>query len=232
MINDLIFNNKSLYEDFGAFIKKGYEMPTVTEDINDIEVEGNPFGTLTQKTGNYKDLVFNIDIKFKKRQEWQTTKRIINKWLANIKDNRLIFKENTSICTRVKRANFESVVKDNVVIEGTLNFVCEPFYYDTEETYQEWEKNTILKCYTDIEATPIIEVDSKGQTSLTINGKEFAFNYNGVVIIDSARGIFTKETKKPINSTGEFPTIKEGDNTLNAVGVNKIKINTKNRYRY
>ncbi len=150
----------------------------------------------------------------------------MNRWLR-------FFKDNTSICLKVKTAKMTSVKKDdNAFVIGTLVFLCQPFYFDTTEQIQEWNSGEKLICNTDIPTLPFIELEANGETQIIINGETLSFNHTGNVIIDSMYNVYDKDTKQTIKSTGDLPVIEEGENTFEGVGVSTIKINTRNRYKY
>lgn len=225
------FNNKASYDDFELLTMNNLEMGRVEEIEEEQEVEGNPFGTLIIKTESYRDLKHTIPVRVK-REGWEVKRRLIENWLSNIEDNRLILSDNDNICSKVKKVSIGNYSRNgNVAIEFEITFLCEPFYFDTNDIIQEWDINTPLMCDSDIDTLPIIELNSQGATQITINDETLSFTHTGDVIIDSMRNIFNKENMQVITSTGDLPIIKRGKNTLSGSGFTTLKINTRNRYR-
>jgi len=231
MLNNMYFNNKDLYRDFNCFVEGGIEYPLVTEEIEDIQVPNNPLGTLTRRTGNYSDLELSLKIRIVDMYNWKEKLRYIKKWFTNIEDNRLYFEYNLQKCLRVKRVIVDRPAKfNNSYVSVPVKFICQPFYFNVNESFIDIYNNEIINSDTDIECNPLIMLKANGNTQITINDTVLQFNYSGDVIIDSIRNIAYDDNKRNIVTKGQFPRIKEGDNRIILEGVSKISLNERACY--
>ena len=179
-MNNLYFNGKDLWNDFNCGILKGIQYPVVKEIIENIQVEGNIHGNLTEKTGSYGDLIQEVNVRMFGLDNYRMRIAFIEDWLSNIEDKRLFFKENLGRCLYVKNAYISSNYNKNGnnCVEFSLKFECEPFYFDSNIRTVTWNKDTILKSDTMIDYEPIIELQATGvKTTIIINDKELFNSY-------------------------------------------------------
>lgn len=236
-MNNLYFNGKDLWNDFNCGILKGIQYPVVKEIIENIQVEGNIYGDLTEKTGSYEDLIQEVNVRMFGLDNYRTRVAFIEDWLSNIEDKRLFFEENLDRCLYAKNAYISSKYNKNGnnCVEFSLKFECEPFYFDSNIRTITWNKDTILKSDTMIDYEPIIELQATGaKTTIIINDKELSFDsVNGTsYIIDCEKEyVYKKGTRTPVITKGNFFKIKRGNNTFISTTTNSIKIQLKNRYR-
>ena len=130
MFNYFIFNNKKS-TDLDIYMLKGFETPYPTEIIESQEVEGRRNGTLTDKTGNYNDIIFDVNCRMMIKGDRNYKTKELFKWINNIEDNRIYFKNNLDKCYKVKYCNITSIKEESHSIDFTINFRCNPFFYDT-----------------------------------------------------------------------------------------------------
>lgn len=130
MFNYFYFNNKKSI-DMDIYMLKGFELPIPQEIIESEEVEGRRNGSLTDKRGFYKDIIFDIDCRMISKKNINYKKSELLKWVNNIEDNRIFFKDNINKCFKVKYASIKTLKQDDDIIDFTINFKCNPFFYDT-----------------------------------------------------------------------------------------------------
>ena len=70
MIN-FVFNNKNSFEDMDCIVVGQLTLPIVREEIELIEIEGRKGGSLTEKTGNYKDLIIPMKLKLVNMEDYK-----------------------------------------------------------------------------------------------------------------------------------------------------------------
>lgn len=233
-MNNLFFNNKDLIKDFNCYILTGSELGTVQEEILTEAIEGSPLGSLTTKTGNYKDITRTFGIRMIGINNYSEKIDNILEWLDYIEDDRLVMQHELNKCLRVKAAKASNFIKSSSnSIDFNITFQCRPFFYDSRTEIFNWTKGTNLRSATRIEYEVMAEVEANGDNSITINGQELTFNATGTVIIDCERGyVYKKGTNTPIITKGNTDLkIKRGINTLNCSPFNSIKLQIRNRYR-
>lgn len=232
-MNNLYFNNKDLKKDFNCYMLAGYSYPIASEDVEDIIVEGNNFGSLTYRTGNYKDLQFSCNIRSVDMKDYTEKIAIIEEFINNIEDNRLYFKEMSYKCLRVKRVYSGNYIKNNNhSFDFSLNFICEPFWQPTDINKINLSGEDSFISNTHIPYEVFAECNSKGNTRIFINDELLQFNHNGKVFIDCERGYVYTEDKTLIETTGNTKlTIKKGINTYLSDTNTEILLSLKDRYR-
>lgn len=222
------FNNNSS-ESFGVILSDFPELPFVQEEIKSVEVGGKD-GTLTKRTGKYKDLTLSLECELLDIENYNEAIRNINNWLNYIEDNRLFFMDNPSKCYKVKRVTVGSIKNElNIYGAFTIEFTCYPFIYSTEEYEIEVNNNSEFYYSGDIETYPqIILSGCSGNIQIIINDITTQFNdIDGDLTIDYPEvlndGIAV--TNKMI---GKFPTLIKGVNNISwngTIGTMKIKEN-------
>ena len=90
--------------------------------------------TLTISTGAYPNKTLDIEVGLEDNSEFWKYFDLIDDWLTNIEDNRLILLDRPNKAYRVKRVNKSNWVQV-IKVEGTttLSFLCEPFLTEIEE---------------------------------------------------------------------------------------------------
>lgn len=92
------------------------------------------------------------------------------------------------------------------------------------------ENPNILVNPTPFESCPVFEVEGSG--TLTVNNNSMTIANNGTTVIDSEMMEAYEEENGAIVSrndmvSGEFPTLKEGNNNIGAVGLTSVKVTPK-----
>lgn len=123
----------------------------------------------------------------------------------------------------------------NTVAEAVLKFDCKPQRFllsgDESITLGEWGENpNILVNPTHFTAQPVFEVEGSG--TLTVNNISMIIANNGTTVIDSEMMEAYEEENGAIISrndmvSGEFPTLKEGNNNIGTVGLTSVKVTPK-----
>ncbi len=231
MINSFWFNGRNSFS-FGIGIIDKVDYPVIQEEIELIPVEGRRKGSLTRKTGNYKDIQFDLNLKIFDIKRYKDRQREVNLWLNNIKDNRLFFDDYREKCYKVKNVICDKISDEkhaNAVLETTFN--CEPFLYKTEEYWETITNNYDLFYKGDLEGSPNIKLtlpSSNQNISIIINGEELQLkSVNDYVYIDSELIEILDKNNQSISKKmiGDFPVLKNGYNKISWAGtINKFEI--------
>lgn len=231
-MNEFYFNGKHSIEDMGAYIAGKLNVPTSKEEIENGEVPKRPTGSLTYKTGNYKDLPFNIVLQVNS-EAIEGVEDIVN-WLTDIKDNRLQLAKqiDTNKCYKVKYATIEDVKEIGGAYRIEVKFVFMPFIYKFEEATINIIANTnnnltifglkafphiTFSCPSDIATNVIIEAGSK---TLVLEGCK------GNVVYDSERMTATSDVTGNIMTVGDMLELEHGniDFKITATGATNAKL--------
>ena len=226
------FNNNSS-ESFKVILSDFPELPFVQEEIKSVEVGGKD-GTLTKRTGKYKDLLISLECELLDIENYNEAIRNINNWLNDIEDNRLFFLNNPSKCYKVKKVTTGNIKNElNIYGAFTIEFTCYPFIYSTEEYEIEISNNSEFYYSGDIETYPrIILSGCRGDIQITINDITTQFNSTyGEIVIDYPQALNgdIAITNKMI---GKFPTLIKGINNISWTGtIEKVSIIENALYR-
>lgn len=230
----IIFNNKNAYESFSIWIAKEYTLPFVQEDIENKVIDGRS-GSLTKKLGTYKDISIKLELKLVDCENYRATIRKINKWLTEIEDNKLMFSSYKSKYLKVKKVTIENIEKDILRCGNfTVEFLCEPFYYESNETFQTLGTNTIVTNYGDLASQVNLLLENvSGNISISINGREIQFTgVEGTIDLNSELRRVIDESGQGLTNKmiGKFPIYLDvGDNliiTSGTIGSFKMDKNT------
>jgi len=232
MINSFWFNGRNSFS-FGIGIIDKVEYPVIQEEIELIPVEGRKKGSLTRKTGNYKDLQFDLNLKIFDIKRYKDRQREVNLWLNDIKDNRLFFDDYREKCYKVKNVICDKISDEkqaNAILKVTFN--CEPFLYKTEEYWQTIITNNYDIFYIgDLEGSPNLKLTLPSSTqniSLIINGEEIQLkSVSDFIYIDSELIEILDNNNQSISNKmiGNFPTLRNGYNKISWIGnIEKIEI--------
>ena len=195
------------------------------------EVEGRD-GSLTRFLG-YDDLKFSLNFNILFQSDIKQKLREIKGVLAQA--STLSFDDSPNFYYEIKQAQIsetESVIKASGVFN--VDFVAEPFEYETSATGNYSVKSFTIANKTTTTALPIIKIYGSGTVVLTVNGK-------GITLTDLTTGITIDSdlqeaysgltTNMNSNMNGEFPILKTGNNTITLTG-NVTKTEIKNNWRW
>lgn len=228
----IIFNNKNALDDLNIWIAKEYVLPFVVEDEEETQIEGKS-GTLTTKLGTFPNLNIPLELTLIDITDYRSKVRKINKWLTEIEDNKLIFSSYKERCLKVKKVSIKDIEKDILKCGNfTVNFLCEPFFYNSNEYQETINNNATLFNDGDLESQPNLLLEGvSGNISISINGREMQFTgVTGIVDINSRlfRTIDGSGQSLTSKMIGKFPALDVGINLITYTGtVGSFKI-TKN----
>lgn len=228
MNNNFIFNNRDCYEDMKCIVIGQITLPTVSEDIELIEVEGRRSGSLKIRTNNFKDLKFSLKLRLINMEDYKIKIRELTEWFENIKDERLFFLDNPLKCYKVKYVRFSDITGRNIQEANfQVEFICNPFMYYTNTHEIEVSNNDIVYNEGYIESEPLIKLHlptSPQNITLNVNGNEFQIkNVSEYVEIDSELFRVTDKQNMFVTNIGNFPALKKGENTITWNGnINKF----------
>lgn len=232
------FNNKHNFGDMDCMIVKPIQIPTAKENVEYETVEGRK-GTLTIKTGTYKDITIQIDLQLNYINTYETDYKekiqAVTEWLYNIKNNKLIFDDNKEKCYLVKAieiGEFEDYKK--FYSRFTVKFICEPFLQYVNENIREINNGEVVFNFGSVETGPTIELQLPEKTQniqITINNNTFQLkNVKKYVYIDSNL-LMCKNEEGNIRTIGDFPILQKGNNTITWTGnINKFML--KNNFKF
>jgi predicted phage tail component-like protein len=227
------FNNNSS-ESFKVILSDFPQLPFVQEEIKLVEVGGKD-GTLTKRTGKYKDLVISLECELLDIENYNEAIRNINNWINDIEDNRLFFIDNPSRCYKVKKVTAGNIKNElNIYGTFTIEFTCYPFIYSTEEYEIEVNNNSEFYYSGDIETHPRIVLSGcSGNIQITINDIATQLNdTDGQIIIDYPQALNEEGKSITNNMIGKFPTLIKGINSISWTGTIKgMKIKENALYR-
>ena len=227
------FNNNSS-ESFKVILSDFPELPFVQEEIKSVEVGGKD-GTLTKRTGNYKDLLISLECELLDIDNYNEAIRNINNWLNDIEDNRLFFLNNPSKCYKVKKVTTGNIKNElNIYGAFTIEFTCYPFIYSTEEYEIEISNNSEFYYSGDIETYPrIILSGCRGDIQITINDITTQFNSaDGEIVIDYPQALDKEGVSITNSMIGKFPKLIKGINSIFWTGtIQGVRIKENALYR-
>ena len=227
------FNNNSS-ESFKVILSDFPELPFVQEEIKSVEVGGKD-GTLTKRTGKYKDLLISLECELLDIENYNEAIRNINNWLSEIEDNRLFFLDNPSKCYKVKKVTTGNIKNElNIYGTFTIEFTCYPFIYSTEEYEIEINNNSEFYYSGDIETYPrIILSGCRGDIQITINDITTQFNStDGEIVIDYPQALDKEGVSITNSMIGKFPKLIKGINSIFWTGtIQGVRIKENALYR-
>lgn len=227
---NVYFNNDDMLN-IGIYAVKRPNIPIPERNVDEKELKGRD-GTVTTDYGTYKNISIDIEFNFIDIKDFYERVRIINKWLNQIKDNKLRVIDNPNYFYKVKYTRYKDIIREYKV-KGSfvVSFICDPFqysYFGQEEIVI--SNNTIIDNPSYILAKPIIKVWGIGIVTLYINSKPLIINLGQNITIDCE----LKEAFKIVNGnkefinttlTGKYPVLEEGENTISYTGnITKISI--------
>lgn len=223
-----IFNNKKNI-DLGIKVVKRPNIPIPERNIELKSLKGRD-GSLTRDYKTYNDIKISVSLNFISGENDFINKGAeIADWLYNITDNKLIFSDNDKFYYKVKKIECKDIERSLKVIgKFIVTFVCDPYKYYLENNDIEITNSTEVNSpMLVVDSEPIISISGSGNINLIINDKRIVLeNVEENLIINSSILECYKE-KENLNykMSGEFPILKNGENTINIEGnIESIKI--------
>lgn len=223
-----IFNNKK-NTDLGIQVVKRPNIPIPERNIELKSLKGRD-GSLTRDYKTYNDIKISVSLNFISGENDFINKGAeIADWLYNITDNKLIFSDNDKFYYKVKKIECKDIERSLKVIgKFIVTFVCDPYKYYLENNDIEITNSTEVNSpMLVVDSEPIISISGSGNINLIINDKRIVLeNVEENLIINSSILECYKE-KENLNykMSGEFPILKNGENTINIEGnIKSIKI--------
>lgn len=223
-----IFNNKK-NTDLGIQVVKRPNIPIPERNIELKSLKGRD-GSLTRDYKTYNDIKISVSLNFISGENDFINKGAeIADWLYNINDNKLIFSDNDKFYYKVKKIECKDIERSLKVIgKFIVTFVCDPYKYYLENNDIEITNSTEVNSpMLVVDSEPIISISGSGNINLIINDKRIVLeNVEENLIINSSILECYKE-KENLNykMSGEFPILKNGENTINIEGnIKSIKI--------
>ncbi len=223
-----IFNNKKNI-DLGIKVVKRPNIPIPERNIELKSLKGRD-GSLTRDYKTYNDIKISVSLNFISGENDFINKGAeIADWLYNINDNKLIFSDNDKFYYKVKKIECKDIERSLKVIgKFIVTFVCDPYKYYLENNDIEITNSTEVNSpMLVVDSEPIISISGSGNINLIINDKRIVLeNVEENLIINSSILECYKE-KENLNykMSGEFPILKNGENTINIEGnIKSIKI--------
>lgn len=248
-IFDLYFNN-TYCSDLGLLVKEYISIPTTEEQYEQVDIIGRS-GSIYKSKGLYKDKQFDVTFTLRdsRKDFWNKIDRIKD-WLYNISDNRFIY-DREDRCLLVKKVIAGDIVRESRSCgKITVTFICEPFFYDIEETILSYNKEQLTNItaegtyykYIDIPIRNLGDFYVFPSIYMEINGNVTFYTDSGSFAVTdtyTTSGNYCKVTidskNKECNYTnnGNYPmTSKSIRLELNSnTDLNKLEISFRNTYR-
>lgn len=238
-MNNFNFNRKNSFYDMKLGIVGSVTLPIIKETTEIIEVENRSTGSLTIKTGHYKDVEISLKLKLLDTTNYKDKIRQLNEYFEEIKDNRLWFYDYPQKCYRVKYVEFENIEKAHRKYGlFTINFICEPFMYLSKENSVIISNGDKIANIGDLEGEPILKLtlpNNKQNISIMFNGEEIQFReVSDYLEVNTPLLVAVDDTKHSVTSKmiGEFPKLIKGENTISWTGIiNKFELIKNTRFK-
>ena len=237
MVEQIYFNKKYSYDDFGLLLVESPIISNVYEDVETIVVPGRS-GSLTKRLGTYKDRTIKTKFKLVDTDKYiyEETLIYIVDWLNNIKDNQLTINE-SDYSYKVKKIEIGDIQRElDWYGDFEVIFTCEPFKYGFKQHKSISQSKNVFYLGT-VETSPILKVFGNGDMDITLGDTTFILK--GIVdsiTIDCDRGLCYKIEDGVYNNlnkkmNGEYPKIKPGINNLSWLGdISKIEMSYEIKY--
>lgn len=248
-IFDLYFNN-AYCSDLGLLVKEYISIPTTEEQYEQVDIIGRS-GSIYKSKGLYKDKQFDVTFTLRdsRKDFWNKIDRIKD-WLYNISDNRFIY-DREDRCLLVKKVIAGDIVRESRSCgKITVTFICEPFFYDIEETILSYNKEQLTNItaegtyykYIDIPIRNLGDFYIFPTIYMEINGNVTFYTDSGSFAVTdtyTTSGNYSKVTieskNKECNYTnnGNYPMCSKSIRLeLNSsTDLNKLEISFRNAYR-
>lgn len=233
----LIFNN-IFVEDIGLIVVEGPSEILAQEEYEEIDVEGRN-GKLIINKGSYPDTIktFKLtSINYEDDEDIELMIENINNWLFDMTDNKLLYTYDSKY-NIAKKVVIAEDVKTTFEEFGdfTVNFICEPFYYDLNEYPLILTSHENIFYKGTVKGEPNIKIYGSGNIQLTINSETVQINnVNEYVELDSKLLLClnSDKTSKSRDMIGNFPLLTKGINNISWTGnVSKVEILPRTAYR-
>ncbi|MCR1842752.1 distal tail protein Dit [Murimonas intestini] len=222
---DMQYNERT-GRSMGVRITQRPNIPIPEEKIETYSVEGRD-GSLTVRTGKYKDIEIEILMGFyEKRSLWAERLREVKKWLHSQGQGRLKFADDPGYYYKVKYVKAKECERQLGKF-GTFaaTFVCEPYVYlDSGDI--DIPIGTLVNEYA--AAHPVYHISGEGQCTLTVNKNTMVCNVGQILTIDTDRMVAYREDGTIHNAdvTGDYEGLWliQGENTVTATSGFKVTV--------
>lgn len=229
------FNGLENIRDMGVYVVNRIEFPNIEEVIEHEEVDGSPIGSLTVRSGKYKDSKIKMKLRIIDRHNVKEQFRNIKRWLKNVQDNRLSF--DYEKCYIVKSVTLNPYSFNRISCDFECEFICQPFLKVFYSDYEEILNGEVIYNDGDIEAFPKIKLTlSSNITSveLYVNNRSVQLrDVSEYVLIDSERQQTLDINGRTIDirRVGSVPYLDMGENEIRWSGnIEKFEILKNERY--
>lgn len=219
--------------DYGLYIAGDSVYDAPTRDMDMITIPGRN-GQLSIDQGRFENITVTYPafIWADTQAEFRQKLRAIRNWLTS-KHSYYKLSDNynpESYRLGIYKSGLEvEPVFYNRAGRFELSFDCKPqrFLLSGDEQTVIGENPYILVNPTPFESLPVFEVEGSG--TLTVNNSSMTIANNGTTVIDSEMMEAYEEENGAIVSrndlvSGEFPTLKEGNNSIDTVGLTSVKV--------
>lgn len=212
---EIIFNGKSSLYDFGLKFEEYPVIPSINEEYETTKVEGRD-GVLHINSGTYpnREITIKFDIL---SNDYDYDFDLADEWLSNIEDNRL-FIGRLDRCFRVIKVVKGDTQKEFRSIGNiTVQFICEPYRYDPEETVLEF--NITKTAYTSNTITISNEGHFPIKPTIQIYGHDDMILHTGfsntiILGVDTSTTLDSELQESTCNTYGDFPVLGKGTNEI------------------
>ena len=216
--------------DFGIVVEKYPSLFIPVKSFEKVSIAGND--KAEYREGTYEPIILSIECYLKDRSPQKI--REISKWLNSKSEGKLILGSDPNFYYNARIINAIPINKViNLFGRFVIQFECEPFMYNLEEEVITITSNTEIENKGITVSKPIYKVYGSGAT-LKVNNKEFnIYSINDYIEIDTELMECYKENiSMNTNVKGNYTDLwlKEGKNTIEISGANKIEITPKWRY--
>lgn len=234
-MQEFYFNGFENIRDMGVYVVNRIEFPNIEEVIDHEEVDGSPIGSLTVRSGKYKDSKISMKLRIIDKHNVKEQFRNIKRWLKNIEDKRLSF--DYEKCYIVKNVTLNPYSFNQISCDFECEFICEPFLKAFYSDYEEILNGEVVYNNGDIKAFPRLKLTFSSGTSnieLYINNRSMQLrDVSEYVFIDSERQEVLDKNGRSINirRVGSLPYLNTGENVIRWTGnINKFEILKNERY--
>lgn len=216
--------------DYGIVVEKYPSLFIPVKSFEKVNIAGND--KVEYREGTYEPITLSIECYLKDRSPQKI--REISKWLNSKSEGKLILGSDPNFYYNARIINAIPINKViNLFGRFVIQFECEPFMYNLEEEVITITSNTEIENKGITVSKPIYKVYGSGAT-LKVNNKEFnIYSINDYIEIDTELMECYKENiSMNTNVKGNYTDLwlKEGKNTIEISGANKIEITPKWRY--
>lgn len=222
---DFIINGESALRR-GFYLEAYPEIPSSVHLVESISVPGREHGALTKFNG-WQDIVISLTVNL---YNWRNVKshfRELVGWLHAGAGGKLAFSNEPELYYKIKSVSLDNFVSTADLL-GTVpvSITCDPFIYQdaVPMTITEFPKK--LNNHGTALAEPTFTLFGTGALDLMINGDQLKITgVKSQVTIDSEQQMaYEGTTNLETAITGDWPTLAQGVNEIDAAFVTKIKL--------